>query len=193
MLGSPSGTTGKEAAMVRKKALEKMFERHGFGDFKWLDPKKIVVAQWPRMKCLYGCNEYGKTPTCPPNAPSVAECERFFREYRWAVLFHFEKEVARPEDRSAWTRKLNLRLLKLERDVFLSGHEKAFLLFLDSCNICTECPGKREVCKQPKMARPTADALAVDVYTTVRQAGYPIAVLSRYDQAMNRYAFLLIE
>ncbi len=179
--------------MIRKKALEKMFERHGFGDFRWLDPKKIVVAQWPRMKCLYGCAEYGKTPACPPNAPSVAECERFFREYRWAVLFHFEKAVARPEDRFAWTRKLNLRLLKLERDIFLSGHEKAFLLFLDSCNICTECPGKREMCKQPKKARPTADALAVDVYTTVRQAGYPIAVLSRYSQKMNRYAFLLIE
>jgi predicted metal-binding protein len=182
-----------EATMVRKKALEKMFQQHGFRDFKWLDPKKIVVAQWPRIKCLYGCSEYGKTATCPPNVPSVAECERFFREYRWAAIFHFGKAVARPEDRFPWTRKINLRLLKLEREVFLSGYEKAFLLFLDTCNICSECPGKREMCQQPKKCRPTPDALAVDVYTTVRQAGYPIAVLSRYDQEMNRYAFLLIE
>ena len=179
--------------MVRRKDLEEKFRKHGFTDFKWFDPQKIVLAQWARMKCLYGCDEYGKTASCPPNVPSVSECERFFREYRRAVIFHFEKGVAKPEDRFAWTREMNLRLLKLEKEIFLSGYEKAFLLFMDSCNICAECTGKRELCKQPKMARPTPEAMAVDVYTTVRQLDYPIAVLSRYDQKMNRYAFLLIE
>ncbi len=33
----------------------------------------------------------------------------------------------------------------------------------------------------------------MDVFSTVRQAGYPIEVLSDYTQAMNRYAFMLIE
>jgi hypothetical protein len=33
----------------------------------------------------------------------------------------------------------------------------------------------------------------LDVFTTVRLLGYPIEVLSRYDQPMNRYAFLLVE
>lgn len=179
--------------MVQHKALEKKFRKHGFSDFQWFDPKIIMVAQWVRMKCLYGCDEYGRTASCPPNVPSVSECDRFFREYRRAVVFHFEKEVAKPEDRFAWTRKVNLKLLKLEREVFLSGYEKAFLLFMDSCNICAECTGKKEICKQPKMARPTPEAMAVDVYATVRQMGYPIAVLSRHDQKMNRYAFLLID
>ncbi len=31
-----------------------------------------------------------------------------------------------------------------------------------------------------------------DVFSTVRQHGYPIGVLSEYSQAMNRCAFLLI-
>jgi hypothetical protein len=35
--------------------------------------------------------------------------------------------------------------------------------------------------------------MAVDVFSTVRQIGYPIEVLADYCQAMNRYAFLLIE
>jgi hypothetical protein len=35
--------------------------------------------------------------------------------------------------------------------------------------------------------------MAMDVYSTVRPYGYPIEVLSDYSQAMNRYAFLLIE
>ena len=33
----------------------------------------------------------------------------------------------------------------------------------------------------------------MDVFATVRKLGYPIEVLIDYDQAMNRYAFLLVE
>jgi len=174
-------------------ALKNLFHKHGFTDFRWLDPKDIVVAQWVRMKCLYGCPEYGRTATCPPHAPPVEECERFFRGYNRAVVFHFEKKVDRPEDRHAWSRKLDLALLKLEQEVFMAGFFKAFLLYLDSCNMCLECSGTRPGCKEPKLARPTADALGVDVFTTVRKLGYPIEVLSDYRQAMNRYAFLLID
>ena len=179
--------------MVNRKKFEERFRRHKFADFRWIDPRKIVVSQWVRMKCAYGCNEYGVTATCPPNVPSVPECERFFMEYKEAVVFHLAKKVHKPEDRFAWTRKINLRLLKLEREIFISGHEKAFLLFMDSCNICPECSGRKEICKKPKMARPTPEAMSVDVYATVRQLGYPIQVLYDYSQTMNRYAFLMIE
>jgi len=179
--------------MVDRKKFEERFIAHKFNDFRWIDPKTVVTAHWVRMKCIFGCREYGKTASCPPNIPSISECERFFKEYKEAVIFHFEKKVAKPEDRFAWTRKVNLKLLKLEREIFLSGYEKAFLLFMDSCNICKECGGVKEKCKEPRLARPTPEAMGVDVYTTVRNAGYPIQVLSDYTKTMNRYAFLMIE
>ncbi|UCE57072.1 MAG: hypothetical protein JSV31_15050 [Desulfobacterales bacterium] len=53
-------------------------------------------------------------------------------------------------------------------------------------------PKKKEDCKYPRIARPSPEAMAVDVYSTVRQFGFPIHVLSEYSQEMNRYAFLLI-
>ena len=59
--------------------IENIIRKYGYRDFKWIDPKNIVVAQWVRMKCMYGCDEYGKTGTCPPNVPSVSDCERFFK------------------------------------------------------------------------------------------------------------------
>lgn len=173
--------------------VEAIIQKRGYGDYKWIVPAEIVVSQWVRMKCMYGCNEYGKTATCPPNVPTLAECERFFREYSQAVIFHFEKEVDKPEDRFEWTRGINLKLLELEKEIFCSGFEKSFLLFMDSCNLCRSCREKKEDCKEPKMSRPTPEALGIDVYTTVRKAGYPIQVLSDYSQKMNRYAFLLIE
>lgn len=179
--------------MPERKRLETLFEKNGFFDYRWIDPTAIVVSQWVRMKCVFGCPDYGKAACCPPNTPSVAECERFFREYKQAAIFHFEKAVDKPEDRHDWSRGINGRLLDLEKEVFLSGFVKTFLLPMDSCGVCSSCVGTRSGCKDPKRARPSPDAMAVDVYATILRAGYPIEVLADYKKTMNRYAFLLIE
>lgn len=176
-----------------REELEPLFHKYGYKDYKWIDPKKIIVSQWVRMKCMYGCGNYGENASCPPNVPSVSECERFFREYNEAIVFHFVKKVKKPEDRHAWSKKINAKLGKLERDLFLSGFERAFLLFMDSCSLCAECAGSRDECKLPRQSRPSPESMAVDVYSTVRQFGFPIQPLSDYSQKMNRYAFLLIK
>lgn len=178
---------------IRRNQLEGMFRSRGYEDYKWMNPKHIVVAQWARMKCMFGCKNYGKCGTCPPNVPSVSECDAFFKGYRIGVLFHFAQKVEKPEDRFAWTRKVNSKLLELEREVFLTGYYKTFLLFMDSCNLCASCPGVREKCNDPKRSRPTPESMAVDVFATVRKLGYPIEVLYEPSQEMNRYAFLMVE
>jgi predicted metal-binding protein len=179
--------------MSKRSQLEELFLKHGFNDFRWVDPKNIVVSQWVRMKCMFGCVEYGKIACCPPNTPAVDECRSFFSDYSEAVVFHFEKKVEKPEERHEWARAINVRLLRLERDVFLAGNPKTFLLFMDSCSLCKECGEQRIKCKNKKSARPSPEAMAVDVFATVRQLGYPIEVLRDNSQTMNRYAFLLIE
>ncbi len=179
--------------MENRTELQTLIEKHGYTDFKWINPKDIVVAQWVRMKCMFGCEEYSRNATCPPNVPSVSECRQFFNEYSTAVILRFEKTVDKPEDRQTWSRGVNRELLKLEKALFLAGHYKAFLLAMDSCYLCNECTGVREECKMPQSARPSPESMAVDVFSTVRQFGFPIEVLSEYSQSMNRYAFLLIE
>lgn len=177
----------------KREELEALFKTRGYTDFKWVKPQDIVVSHWVRMKCMYGCGDFGRNAACPPNVPSVSECRQFFDEYSTAAIFHFAHSVESPEDRHAWSREVNMNLLKLEREVFLSGYQKAFLLFMDSCNLCSDCLGERAECNNPKSSRPTLEAMAVDVFSTARQCGYPINVLSDYSQQMNRYAFLLIE
>ncbi len=176
----------------RRAELEALFGAHGCQDFRWIDPAEIVVAQWVRMKCTFGCGEYGHNACCPPHTPPVPECERFFREYSTAVVFHFAQAVARPEDRHAWTREVNRGLAGLERAVFLAGYEKAFLLYMDSCCVCGDCTGERTTCRAPRVARPSPESMAVDVFQTVSRLGYPIEVCTEYHQQMNRYAFLLV-
>ncbi|MCJ7619933.1 MAG: DUF2284 domain-containing protein, partial [Anaerolineae bacterium] len=60
--------------MNEHEELESLFKKHGYTDFKWIEPKDIVVAQWVRLKCTFGCGEYGRNAACPPNVPSVEEC-----------------------------------------------------------------------------------------------------------------------
>jgi len=176
----------------QKNALDPLIKEFGTADYKWIDPKQIVVAQWVRMKCMFGCGEYGHCAVCPPNVPEVDACERFFHEYTDAAILHFPGTVEKPEDRHAWTRGINKQLIQLERAVFLAGYERAFQLFMDSCTFCKECSGKRTTCVNPRMARPSPESMAVDVYTTVRRFGFEINVRTGYDQTMDRFAFLMV-
>jgi predicted metal-binding protein len=170
-----------------------MFIKHGFSDYKWIDPKNFVISQWVRMKCMYGCGKFGKGAVCPPNIPSVKECEKFFSEFKEGVVFHLTKEEDTSDNRIEWYKDVNSRLIQLERDVFLSGYVKAFVLYANPCRICDDCVGTKADCKHPRLSRPTPEAMAMDVYTTVRNVGYPIQVLKNKSETMNRYAFLLIE
>jgi predicted metal-binding protein len=176
-----------------RERVEGVFRELGFGDFRWLNGADVVVADWVRVKCMFGCGAFGKGGCCPPNVPAVAECRAFFGNYSNVAVFHFAKQVAKPEERFAWSRDVNRKLLDVEKAVFLAGYHKAFLLFMDECRLCDKCPGVRAECRNPKMARPSPESFAVDVFTTVRKLGYPIDVLGDYKREMNRYAFLLVE
>ncbi|MFC1925475.1 DUF2284 domain-containing protein [Chloroflexota bacterium] len=179
--------------MVDKSRLESIFNKYEYTDFKWIDPKEIVTAQWVRNKCKFGCYNYGKRACCPPNLPPVFECRQFFDEYVTAMIFHFPETLDKPEDRHEWGWGINHRLLSMEREVFLSGYQKTFLLPMAPCRICEECTAAKEDCKNPTSARPTPEGMAIDVYSTVRKYGFPIEVVSDYSQEINKYAFLLIE
>ncbi len=179
--------------MAAIERIDAIVRHHGYSDYKWFDPKAIIVSQWVRMKCEYGCPSYARIASCPPNTPSVQECRRFFSEYTAGLVFHFQKVAPEREVRLAWSAKTNVALTKVERDVFLAGYPKAFLLFMDSCHICPECVATRSECKEPKLSRPSPEGMSVDVYATVRQLGFPIEVLTDPSHQMDRYAFLLVE
>ena len=85
--------------MMNKDKLERLFFEHNYSDFKWINGKDIIVSQWVRVKCTFGCSNFGKKGSCPPNVPSVSECRNFFNEYNDIAIFHFEKSFEKPEER----------------------------------------------------------------------------------------------
>lgn len=174
-------------------ALPSLLAQHGFDDFLPLDPHEVVLGEWVRMKCRFGCQHYGKSTVCPPHTPPLPQCRSFFDEYRTAFVIRCRGTVAAPEDRHDWTRTINQRLLDLERSVFLAGFVKAFVLFVDPCNLCMQgCPPELR-CRRPHQARPAPEAMGVDVFSSVRRCGYEIQVLTDYSQEMSRFGLLLVE
>jgi predicted metal-binding protein len=110
----------------------------------------------------------------------LGQDERFFHEYNEGIIFHLEKKLEKPEDRHEWLKGINQSLLSLDRDAFLAGNPKAVLLFVDSCDLCKDCAEERTRCNDKRSARPTPEAMAVDVFSTVRPLCYPIQVLRDY-------------
>jgi predicted metal-binding protein len=173
--------------------LDRLISSAGFPDFRWTDGSKIAVHQWVRMKCTYTCDAYAHQALCPPNVPDVETCAKFFEDYERIAVIHIQKGGDTDAALREWKKDINGKLLQLERSVFLAGHHKALVLFPGDCSLCPDCVAKLEDCRFPESSRPTPEALAVDVFATARELGYPIHVLTDRSQMMDRYAFLLVE
>ncbi len=140
----------------------------------------VKTAAWVRMKCRYGCGGWNGCLTCPPNSPTPGETQAVLDDFRWAVLF----EAGRREPRDITP--------KLEREIFLAGHYKAFGFASGPCRLCASC-GMAEGCRHPDEARPAMEAAGIDVFSTVRANGFKIEVLRDTCQEGHYFGMVLIE
>jgi len=179
--------------MAETHQVEPILNAQGFRDFRWISGRDVVMGRWVKVKCMFGCPTYGKSGACPPNVPPLDECREFFLEYHRIAVLRFTTQVHDAEAGHAWCEQTNRSLVKLENSVFLAGYPKAFALFVENCRLCEDCPGTREDCRDKISARPSPEGLGVDMFSTVRNSGFPIDVLPDFSKPMNRYAFLMVE
>lgn len=167
----------------------------GIDDWREIDPRTVPVEQWVRMKCLFGCGMYGTTGTCPPATPSIPECREFVHSYTRGALFHREVHWQSPEQYQQELTDFDARIRAAEKEAFLSGYYKAFLLVSSGCTLCKKCTaaGRREGCVNRRESRPGMDSMGIDVFATARAAGYSVEVMRDKSETMNRFALLLVE
>lgn len=174
------------------KQINQLLKKKGFEEFAWIDARDIEVAHWVRIKCQYGCNDYGGG-TCPPNTPPVEECRKFFNEYQKAIIIKLEVEADKACYPSEWSKSMTSKLLSIEKEVFLMNKPKTFLLNQTCCCSCTQCSNDRINCTDKQNARPSPEGFSVDVYKTVNNAGLDIQVITHSPSIINRVAILLVE
>jgi hypothetical protein len=109
----PTGDAGDERpAQLLAKSLELGAEKA-----KLIDTATVVVEEWVRWKCLYGCPLHGKDASHPPCAPDATSTRRVLREYRTAILLN-----------SSRGKSLTEAAVRLEGEAYRAGYYKAFAL-----------------------------------------------------------------
>jgi predicted metal-binding protein len=135
------------------------------------------------LKCMFGCNDWGKGHTCPSTPGSLKpwEYQKVFEQYRWGIIIHStDKKVS--QDVS----------FEIEREAFFHDHYLAFSL--SDCAICQECCGMKGIdCANRKKARPAFHSVGIDVFKTVRKFGLPILTLKEKGEEQNWYSAVFIE
>lgn len=162
---------------------------------------RIVVAQWVRFKCRYGCKGYGKHFGCPPYAPSREETQAMVSEFSTALLLRFDGIPGHdafgpddiPDDFHPWLRDLivwvNGTVHFLEKTAFYDGFYKAFGFGGYPCIWCEHqhCVAEeaegivdeslRRKCRHMDMVRPSMEAACIDVFATAKNAGWELATI----------------
>jgi predicted metal-binding protein len=153
---------------------------------------QVVVADWVRLKCQYGCGAYGACLTCPPHSPSPEVTRRVLSHYRQAVLLRMERAGSGWKTETRRRRQMSEVVAALERELFLAGRYRAWGMGAGSCRLCKECDPSSP-CRFPDQARPSMEACGIDVYATVRQAGWEIEVVQTKESPFRLFGLVLIE
>jgi predicted metal-binding protein len=147
---------------------------------KVIEAASVVVAEWVRLKCRFGCSGYGSSHCCPPHSPEPETTRRVVGEYRRAILVeagaHKPREIV-PE---------------LERELFLAGYYKALAMASGPCRLCRSCDPE-EPCRYPERARPAMEACGIDVFSTVRAAGWEIEVVRSEEDTPHYFGLVLVD
>jgi predicted metal-binding protein len=121
----------------------------------------------------------------------VDQTRRVVGEFERAILLEAGPFVGAEmsDDKS---RRLNEVGLALERELFLAGFHKAWLMGAGPCDFCDACT-RGEDCPTPERARPSMEGCALDVYTTARNAGRHIEVVQTMEDHYRFFALVLVD
>lgn len=141
----------------------------------------LVLDRRVRFQCSQsGCREYGKNFMCPPHTLRVEEFEEVLSRYFMALIVQLKGSIEddknwQPES-DRWALKLHDTIYRLEKKAFSMGFPFAAGLIGGHCKLCEECGAAKgeSLCRHREKARPSMEALGVDVLATCTKVGFPV-------------------
>ena len=170
--------------------IDQLTKGYGRFEFKFIDTASIVVEPWTRLKCQFGCPNYGKTLVCPPYTPKAEEFREMVNSYKTAILFQIS--LASIGDDIGGISKI---ACEIENLCAHFGYYKAFGMGAGPCMICKskgeEC--SLDECKYPNEARPSGEACGVDIHKTIENNGYDILGIDEENESYFCYGIVLLD
>lgn len=170
-----------------------------------INPEEVVVENWVRLKCQFGCPNYAKKLSCPPYSPKPEDTKKVLNEYSKAFLIGYKGSTLfnryDTENRDDLFPKvlkdIRRSLFEIEKHAFLSGYYKSFVYgFCGPCTSCDKCVVEDGIlsCKYATESRPSMEASGIDVFKTVKNAGLELEVqTSKNLNELRMFTLLLIE
>jgi len=153
----------------------------------------VEVDERVRLKCVAGrCMNYGQSATCLPYAPELDSARKAFGRFHWAVLL--KKDIVPVADFADFARhtshglkkeiEFNEVTVRIETMAFADGYYFAMGFGLGNCRyslcdgtVCAALDSGR--CRFPFKARPSMEAVGIDVYGLVAKVGWEICPIYR--------------
>jgi predicted metal-binding protein len=185
------------AELAIKKGAEKEW-------IKYISADKVEVpGSWVRWKCQFGCSNYGNSLCCAPFVPPPEETKKLIAQYQHGMLVGFKGTT---ENMLKHHGKMNKTLYKLEKAAFFKGFVKVVAFAAGTCLLCKKCiiqedsmkgiplGTARRYCRHKNKARPSLEAVGIDVFTTVHNAGLELEVINEDNiEKMRHFGLLLLE
>ena len=174
---------------------EKTFEL-GAANAKIVKPEEIPVDERVPLKCqIPRCFGYGTSAHCPPNTMKPNELRKHLENYKWAIFFTLNLPTelllkdATDKARIAAFQNIYNIVKSIESMAFYDGHYLAFGLGAGSCRrtfcgqheTCSALEGKS--CRFGLLARPSMEAVGINVYKMTAAAGWDIYPIGTHANA----------
>jgi len=156
----------------------KLADSLGVNNIITVTPDDIVFDERTILKCMFGCNDWGKGCTCPSRNGflSLKKMKKLLKKYKTVLIVHStDKKIAQKAS------------LAIETEAYLSGDVMSFSM--SDCALCIDCAGRSgEACRNVMKARPSFHSVGIDVFATVKKLGLPLYPLRNEDDEQNWYA-----
>lgn len=187
-------TLKKKLEDYKEKAIEL-----GASKAKIIKTEDILVDERVTLKCqVPRCFGYGVSAHCPPNTLKPADLRMHLTKYKWAIFFiiDFPSEVivrdnSTIKERVAAYQKVFKIVSEIESVAFYDGYYLAFGFAAGTCRHifcgleknCLAMEGQR--CRFSLIARPSMEAVGIDVFKMVAQAGWEIYPIGSNAEAIE--------
>jgi len=160
----------------------------GAADAKTVPASDVKVDERVILKCMVPrCYSYGESPNCPPYSPDAEMMRKIISEYKYAIFFKIDvkpvEDFAHPE---LWHEghirhyaKVFEVVGKIEAKAFNDGYYLAVGFAAGTCKValCNGLPCQfldSGRCRQPIKARPSMEAVGIDVFDLATKVGWDI-------------------
>ncbi|HQF76514.1 MAG TPA: DUF2284 domain-containing protein [Syntrophales bacterium] len=180
-----SKTPAKNPAQKPAPRLSRVIDtlkKKGASEVRVIKAAHVIVDERVRLKCQVPiCDSYGKNLMCPPYLPSVADFRDALARYDRALIVQLSVPLhrkAKGRTRAVFdpARVLHELINLGERLCFEAGYRFATGLIGGCCRLCETCIALEPEghCRHPFRARPSMEAMGIDVIGTLEKAKLPL-------------------